>query len=270
MVAGGKLAYNESRCSALICRHTPNHSDQDYDMNEILRRFVAICLQELIWDGDFLGRENLPEEGPAVFVSNHLEALGPIAVGASLPLSAYFWIHEEMLEPTMAADYLRRDFVESQLHIPAPYSLTLARAVSKISVPLLRATGGIPVHHLAEQRLETHRCTVDLLESGKFVLIFPEDPAQPPDPRTKMSTFQKGFTRLGELYYQRTHDVLRFYPVMVHAGERIVRLERPIRYNPMNSQTSERMRIKHALESTIKGMYLEAESRRAMYMPMTN
>jgi hypothetical protein len=239
-------------------------------MNENLRRFVAICLQELIWDGDFQGRENLPEEGPAVFVSNHLGAMGPIAVGASLPLSAYFWIHEEMLEPELAADYLRRDFMEPQLHIPPPYSHSLAKVLSKITVPLLKATGGISVHHDTEGLLETYRNTVDLFESGKSILIFPEDPAQLPDPRTKMSAFQKGFTRLGELYYERTQSALRFYPIMVHAGERIVRLERPIRYHPMNPPISERMRLKHALESTIKAMYLEVEARKGMYMPLTN
>ena len=85
-----------------------------------------------------------------------------------------------------------------------------------------------------------------------------------------MSAFYKGFTRLGELYHQRTRGLLPFYPVMVHAGERVVRLERPIRYNPMNPPTSERIRLKHILESTIKAMYLEAESCRGMYMPQTN
>lgn len=239
-------------------------------MNQNLRRFATICLQELIWDGDFLGRENLPVDGPAVFVSNHLGAMGPIAVGASLPLSAYFWIHEEMLEPELAADYLRRDFMEPQLHIPPPYSHSFAKVLSKITVPLLKATGGISVHHDAGGLLETYRNTVDLLTLGKFILIFPEDPAQAPDPKTKMSPFQKGFTRLGELYYQRTQSTLRFYPVMVHAGERILRLEHPVRYNPMNPPTSERMRLKHALENTIKAMYLEAEARRGMYMPLTN
>ena len=79
--------------------------------------------------------------------------------------------------------------------------------------------------HAADTLLETYRSTLDLLEAGRFLLIFPEDPSQSPDPRTKMSAFQKGFTRLGELYYQRTQRILQYYPVMVHAGERIVRLE---------------------------------------------
>ena len=220
--------------------------------------------------GQFLGRENLPEQGPAVFVSNHLGAIGPIGVAASLPLKMHFWIQEAMLDPGLAADYLRCDFVEPQLHIPPPYSRPVAKGLSKLSVPLLRASGGVPVGHAADTLLETYRSTLDLLEAGRFLLIFPEDPSQSPDPRTKMSAFQKGFTRLGELYYQRTQRILQYYPVMVHAGERIVRLERPIRYNPMNRLTSERIRLKHLLESTIKAMYLEAESRGGMYMPQTN
>lgn len=197
-----------------------------------------------------------------MIVSNHLGAIGPIAVGASLPLRMHFWIQDDMLDPALAADYLRRDFVEPQLHIPPPYSHFLAKTISRISVPLLRATGGISVHHSNDRLLETYRETTDLLEAGGFVLIFPEDPSQPADPRTKMSPFQKGFTRLGEFYYQRTQSTLRFYPVMVHAGERIVRVERPIRYSPISRAASERIRLKTMLEGMIKAMYLEEESRR--------
>jgi hypothetical protein len=38
----------------------------------------------------------------------------------------------------------------------------------------------------------------------------------------------------------------------------------------MNPPISERMRLKHALESTIKAMYLEVEARKGMFMPLTN
>ncbi len=239
-------------------------------MNETLYRFVSWGFQELIWGGDLLGDENLPEKGPAVFVSNHLGAVGPIAVGGAVPRMMHAWIHADTLDPLLAADYVRRDFVEPQLHIPPPISAWLAKGISKIHVPLLRAAGGIPVYHTTEGLYETYRLSVDVLAAGKYLLIFPEDPDQPIDPRYQMTPFKKGFTRLGELYYERTRQVLPFYPLAVHAETRTVRVGKPIRYNYLNNPASERQRIKNLLEQNIQAMYLQASESEIVQLPLPN
>ncbi len=239
-------------------------------MNETLYRFVSWGFQELIWGGDLLGEENLPETGPGVFVSNHLGAVGPIAVGASLPLNLHAWIHADMLDPRLAPDYLRRDFVEPQLRVPPPISHWLAKGISKIHVPLLRAAGCIPVYHTTEGLHETYCLSVDVLAEGKFLLIFPEDSELPLDPRYKMAPFKKGFTRLGELYYERTRKALPFYPLAVHAETRSVRVGKPIRYNYLNNPASERQRIKSVLEQNIQAMYLQASHEEIVQLPLPN
>ena len=37
--------------------------------------FLARALDWLVWGGELLNRENLPEEYPVIFVSNHATAL---------------------------------------------------------------------------------------------------------------------------------------------------------------------------------------------------
>lgn len=239
-------------------------------MNKTLYRFVSWGFQELIWGGDVLGQENLPATGPAVFVANHLDALGPIAIGGSLRYFLHFWIHGDMLDPRLAPDYLRRDFVEPQLHISPPFSLRLARGISKLHIPLLRSIGGIPVYHTPDGLHETLRQTLDLLMQGKFVLIFPEDPDLPLDPQFKMRPFKKGFARLGELYYKQTHQVLPFHPLAVHAETRTVRAGKPIRYNYLNHPASERQRIKIMLEQNIRDMILQASHGEIVHLPLPN
>ena len=162
-------------------------------MNEFLYRLISWGFQELIWGGDLLGAKELPERGPAVFVSNHLGALGPIAVGASLPFRLYSWIHADMLNPRLAPDYLRRDFLEQQLHLPQPFSGWLAEIVSKVHIPLLSAIGCVPVYHTPDGLLETFRLSVDLLAQDECLLVFPEDPDLPMDIRYQMPPFKKGF-----------------------------------------------------------------------------
>lgn len=239
-------------------------------MNETLYRFVSWGFQELIWGGDLLGAEELPERGPAVFVSNHLGALGPIAVGASIPLRLHAWTHADMLNPHLAPDYLRRDFVEGQLHLTSPFSHWLAHAISRIHVPLLNAVGCVPIYNTPESLLETFRLSVDLLAQGECLLVFPENPNLPVDPRYQMRPFKKGFARLGELFYERTKKILPFYPLAVHAESFTVRVGRPIRYNPLGDSFKERLRLKNLLERTIHEMYLQASEGEIVQLPLTN
>lgn len=239
-------------------------------MNENLYRLVAWGFQELIWGGDLLGADELPERGPAVFVSNHLGALGPIAVGASIPFRLHAWTHADMLDPRLAPDYLRRDFVEGQLHLPRPLSGWLARAISRIHVPLLNAVGCVPVHNTPEGLLETFRLSVDLLAQGECLLVFPENPNLTIEPRFQMTPFKKGFARLGELFYERTKKILPFYPLAVHAESFTVRVGRPVRYNPLGDPAKERLRITDLLERTIHQMYLQASEGEIVQLPLTN
>ena len=239
-------------------------------MNKTLYRFVSWGFQELIWGGDLLGQENLPASGPAVFVANHLGALGPIAIGGSLRYFLHTWIHADMLDSRLAPDYLCHDFVEPTLHVSPPFSHWLARGISKLHVPLLCALGGIPVYHTPDGLHETLRQTLDLLVQGKFILIFPDDTDLPLDARYNMRPFKKGFARLGELYYERTRTILAFHPLAVHAETRTLRVGNPIRYNYLNNPASERQRIKSMLEQNIRDMLLQASLGEIVHLPLPN
>jgi hypothetical protein len=223
---------------------------------DVLYHVLRSLIDVSIWGGELAGGENLSKEGPAVYVANHALALGPIAVCSSLPIRLYPWVVGDMMDWSKAAAYLNKDFVEPQLHIPPPLSVPFSRFLSQITVRLLWSIECIPVWQ-GEGLLETYRMSLDYLQKGRSLLIFPEDPALPRDEQCNMSPFKKGFARLGEMYYERAHRILRFYPVTVHPGLRQVKLGRPVAFNPNNNPANERVRIKSVLESTIRNMYLE-------------
>lgn len=226
-------------------------------MGDLLYRFVSAGLQAFIWGGDIIDEENLPERGPAILVSNHLDALGPIAVVAGIPRRLYPWIAAEMLDPQRAAEYLRLDFIEKEFGLRLPVSLWLAKALSKITVPLLRSAGCVPVHAETDELHSTFEDSLELLLQGHLLLIFPEDPARPFNPRFNMLPFKKGFIRLAELYFQQTSRVIRFYPIAVYAQRNLIQVGKPVRYNPYASPAGERLRIKSVLETMIHDLYLE-------------
>jgi hypothetical protein len=223
-------------------------------MNDTTYWWIAWLFDAFLWGGELVGYENL-SEGPSVFVSNHLGAVGPIAVISSLPVRVYPWVISEMMDRDQTAAYLNQDFVEPQLHLKPPVSLWVAKGISKISLRLLTSAGCVPVWQ-GTHLYKTYEQSVDLLVAGKSLLIFPEDPSKDVDPQYRMTPFKKGFARLGEMYYERTHQALRFYPLAVHLDTYRVKVGQPIAYNSKNPAANERLRIKNVLEASIREMYL--------------
>ena len=109
-------------------------------------RVLMKVLNPFLWGGELLGEENLPRVGPAVFIANHLEAIGPIAAECSIPLRLYAWIVADMVDEEKAAAWLKWDFVERTLELKPPVSAWVAKGLSKITVPMLRSLGCIPVY----------------------------------------------------------------------------------------------------------------------------
>ncbi len=225
-------------------------------LDALLYHLVVGLLNVNIWGGELIDGENLPQQGPAVFVANHARALGPIAVTSSLPFRVYPWVIGDMLVWKQAPTYLNRDFVGPGLHVPPALSMLLSQLIAQVSVRLLRAVQSIPVWQ-GDQLLETYRLSLDFLERGRRLLIFPEDPEEPMDEASGLRPFKKGFARLGEMYYARTQKLLFFYPLAVHERLRQVRLGKPISFNPNNDPARERARLMHVLETAIRNMLFE-------------
>lgn len=206
-----------------------------------------------------LSAENLPEQGPAVFIANHLGPKGPIGTICSIHLRLYPWLVADMVDKRLAPDYLRLDFVETTLRLRPPLSRLVAKAISLISVPLLTSLGCVPVRWGNYDDIQNSlQISLSLLQEGKIILVFPEDDDQELDPQTNMRPFLRGFTRLGELYFESTGERLCFYPVAVHESKQ-VKVGNPVSFNPDNPAGLERHRLKDVLENLIKDMYLEMD-----------
>jgi hypothetical protein len=181
--------------------------------------------------------------------------MGPIAALAALPLRVHPWVIADMLDKSKAAAYLNMDFVEKQLHLRSPVSNWISNVISRISVPLLRSAGCVAVGQ-GEALLRTYQESVDLLSQGGYLLVFPEDPHRAWNEQYQMAPFQKGFARLGELFYQQTGECLDFFPLVIHIDSLRIKIGKPIRFNPASVLRNECVRIADVLEAMIHEMYI--------------
>jgi 1-acyl-sn-glycerol-3-phosphate acyltransferase len=226
-------------------------------MKDTVYHFITGALDLFLWSGELVGEENLPKEGPAVFVANHLGPIGPISVVCALPLRLYSWIVGEMVDKDLAAEYLRIDFIEPRLKLRLPFSRLFSKVLSRITVPMMKALDCIPAYVGGQERLyDTLKASLSLLLEGKHLLVFPEYSILGSDSLARMYPFQKTVFRLGEMYYESAGQRLPFYPVAIHESGKVM-VGRPVAYNPLNSLGVERHRLKDLMEETVKKMYLQ-------------
>jgi 1-acyl-sn-glycerol-3-phosphate acyltransferase len=230
-------------------------------MNSFLYNALTSTVDLFLWGGDLLGMENLPTEGPAVFIANHADAAGPIAIACSLPVRIHPWAISYMMDKRLAPAWLQADFAERQLHLEPPFSRWLAQALCSFVVPLFHSLGCIPVAAGDYQRMEeTLRLSMDVLRKGEYLLVFPEDYRLAYDPVTRMQPFQHSFVRLAEEYYKETRRRLTFIPMAAHPAGYLM-VGEPVLHDPLNPPGAERRRLKNLLEQTITRMYLELDAK---------
>lgn len=225
-------------------------------LNDTAYNLIASILEAFMWDGELIGEENL-QDGPGVIVANHMGAIGPIGICCSMPMRLYPWVQGATVDEVEGPECVREDFVEKVLRLKPPLSEVIAKAICKISIPLLLSVGCIPVPIRREAQETMFKTSLNFLKQGKFLLIVPEDLKADPDPVTGIGPFKRGFLRLGELYAQETGLRLPFYPVAIHE-KGLVMVRKPIVYNPENNARLERFRMVRLLEEAINMMVLEA------------
>ncbi|NLH01162.1 MAG: hypothetical protein GX488_04550 [Clostridiales bacterium] len=191
-----------------------------------LKNIVLLCTKpmETIWDVPFEGK-------PSVFVCNHDRAYGPIAMCAHFELSSDIrpWINAQVLSAKEAPAYIRQDYWWDADKWYAPVmDYTAAYACALILPPILRGSGCIPVYHDTGV-ISTLRQSVKMLSEGKHILLFPEHPT---GYRTYGERIFDGFVSVGRLYYAKTKETVNFYPTYVDWENKVIRVGRPVAYDP--------------------------------------
>lgn len=222
---------------------------------------LARLLNALVWRGQRLGVENLPERGPALFIGNHCGALGPIAAFSAAGMVGfrlYPWIHADMLDPVRCPPYLQTDFCENELGLRPPLSSALARLLAHAVVPLLTGIGSIPVSSNGTLSAVRDMLNVSLehLLGGQNLLVFPEKPEWQADLTTQIHRFSRGVLWLVELYYFHSGRSLCIIPFSVRAHPRRICFLPPLDLTPaLLERCGGKEAWIHAIELEIRDTY---------------
>jgi len=208
------------------------------------------------------GTRNLRGRGPLIVVANHEGSFGPLSLVTSLPLELYPWVVDETTDARTAARRIQAEFLEAELHLRPPFSTWLARAIARIAAALMRDLNAVPVHQRSRRMQTTVERSVELLEQGKNILVFPEDPDRKLN--DVLGHFCTGFVHLARRYYERTRRAVLFLPVAVNRKARTIGVGQPVRFDALAPFTAEKVRLKRELEHRVEELYRGIEGREGL------
>lgn len=210
------------------------------------------------------GVEHIPGE-PVIFVGNHSQIHGPLAGEFYMPVPRKTWCAAQMMERKEVAAYAFQDFWSQNPRWTHPFYKLLARAIVPLSVLLFNHAETIPVYR-DSRVLSTFRTTLQTLEAGTSVLIFPEKDGEHDN---ILYPFQDHFIDLAKLWYKRTGKGLCFVPLYVCPARKTLYFGTSVRFEPDAPLEAERARVCEALRKEIRSMAQALPRHRVVpYRPM--
>ena len=184
------------------------------------------------------------DENPLVFLCNHGEFYGPMACKIYVPVPIRAWANATMMGDKKAVtQYIYDNTTSRQEGMPEIEKRILAKMAAWLSVNVMGQLECIPVHKDSPLKLrETFRQTIEAMEAGDNILIFPENPEQK-YPREGIGDLSPGFLTLADIYWKRKQKRMRFLPMYADKKRRKLVFGTIIEYNPENNPKDEQDRI---------------------------
>ncbi len=228
--------------------------------------FVKFVIR-IIMRHKIIGRENirLDDDNPLVFLCNHGDIYGPLACAACFPVPMRPWVISQVCTTVEEfSDYFCRYNLASW-KISDKWKRRIANAVGRLSMWCMKQLEVIPVYRDHPMELiKTFRATVEAMQAGDNILIFPENPnAEGKDHGYEHEGLGKlfdGFMMLATIYYKRTHKACRFLPMYAHKGTRTLNFGHEVVYNPKaEDEETERLRVVRECEKEMRRLMEEQD-----------
>lgn len=191
-----------------------------------------------------------------VFLSNHYELFGPVAMYLSFPYKFKPWVIDKMLDKKSVEEQMSISVFNNFQKYPMWLKKIGVKAVRNLMLYVMNRAGAISVsRENLRANLKTMNESVETLNNKKAILIFPELSYV----QKGVGEFQTGFEHLGKYYYQKTGKKISFYPTFVSQDNKEIYIGDPIIYNPEGDPNEEKAKIVSYLHETMTNLYIENE-----------
>ena len=220
-----------------------------------LSRFL-IALFKLFYPHKLVDEDHIHpgDDNPLVFLCNHGEIYGPIVCKLYIPVSVRIWtISMMMYDQKEVTKYVYENTYSKKTFLPVFVRKLVARFIGWLSVNVMNQIESIPVYRESPLKLrDTVRKSIEALEAGDNLLIFPESPEEDERyERDEIGKLAPGFVMLAEAYWKKTGKKMRFMPMFASRINRTLTFGNEVIYEPENGFRNEQVRILAEVENQI-------------------
>ncbi len=208
----------------------------------IYYKFMAWIARTFLFKKRTIEYDVVPEDGEiAIFVPNHSGAMGPSNMCLYFDQPFRPWIISYLHDKKVANNFIFHNFFNGRAKKCKAFWRLLAKIVRLALVPLLEAQDPIWIEHSPSGIIASMKESVKTLNSGKNLVIFAENNrAQYSE---YINTLNEGFIDVARQYYRETKNPLKFYPVYIPDGLKVIRVGKPVEFDGAATPKSERHRI---------------------------
>lgn len=184
-------------------------------------------------------------DAPCVILCRHRNMRGPVYSIIHWAGDARPWVFWPFLSRDSFFEQMYGYTLTKRLHWPEKLARPAAELLSRIIPPLIVSLGGIPVFRNDSRIRETFRLSMEQLEQGRHIMIYPDvDYTSNED----VGTVYDGFFMLERMYFKKTGRHLPFVPVHLDTHRRVMRFGRPVCFADGN-YNEEKERVKEEILS---------------------
>ncbi|MCM1043372.1 MAG: hypothetical protein NC350_04105 [Corallococcus sp.] len=211
------------------------------------------------------GKNKVDKSGGAVvYVANHYEIYGPVCTILHMPYVRP-WIINRMIDEDAVAEQLVTGVNEVLRIFPQKFRAKLPKKIAPLVLKVLSGVDPIPVYRdNSRDVLKTFKLTVEAMQQGDDILIFPEKPEEGKHyAQEGVDAFYSGFADIGRMYYRASGKIAAFYPMYVDKRNREIVIGDGVKYMPDSDKREEKIRITDTLN---RQMAYIAEEQAAKYL----
>ncbi len=188
------------------------------------RAFIACARRFNLWQYQTPPKEQFTE--PAVYICRHSDAKGPLCSMLNLPIQVHPWTFYVFCDVKNCFKH----YSEYTFPVRFGWSKLRSKIVSFFGVvpyvALIKSAGAIPVYRHAVKIYTTFKLSVEALEKGESVLLFPDINYTASTGDT--GALYEGFVILERMYFKKTGKHLPFVPLHISDEKKSLFIDEPI------------------------------------------
>jgi len=167
-------------------------------------------------------------EDSAIYVSNHVGANGPITLELYFPKNFRFWGTYEMCGGIKARwDYLAKNYFLKKKHNSKFVSVIKASLIAPFSGLFYKGMQLIPTY--TDQRMiKTIEYSLDLLDKGTNILIFPENSSD--GYHDELKEYYGGFYFLASKFYEKYQRDIKIYNMYFQRKKKTLVIDKAVSF----------------------------------------